>query len=113
MQESVWIGLVGVFDESKEKILRGATGAYVNVLALATNAKDYSQQVRTALQSVGLKAFEFGEVEPFCDREAQFKVPRRLKRIAGEVARTGTVTCDEFFVFKESGRRIRRSFRTK
>jgi hypothetical protein len=113
VKSSVWIGLVGVIDESEDEILRGARGAYVNVLALALSEKDYTRKVKTALESVGLRAFEFDDMEAFSDRETRVRLRPKLKQLAKEVARTGVVTCDEFYVFKKSRHDSALSFRVK
>ena len=78
MKPTVWIGLVGVFDESENKILDGAPGAYVNVLALAPSAKDYANQAKAALRSVGLRVFEIEEVDVFSQRSDQFALAPKI-----------------------------------
>lgn len=98
----VWIGLVGVFDQSPNKILEGAPGAYVNVLALAQDSEGYQAQVREALSSAGFKVFEIEETEPFSDRMAKFKMDPALRALAAEVAQTGVPSCGEFYVFENS-----------
>jgi len=107
VNENVWIGLVGVSDESKDKILGGARGAYVNALVPATSKKDYGQKVMAALKQVGLRTFEFDDVEEFSHRASQFKLRPQLKLLAKEAAKTGVVICDEFFGFKEAAKKTK------
>jgi hypothetical protein len=96
--KEVWIGLVGVLDESREKLLKGQKGAYVNVLSLASNAADYRRQVK-ALEKMGLKITEIEDVEQFERRRANYEVDPELIALADEVARTGRVSCGTFHGF--------------
>jgi hypothetical protein len=100
--KNIWIGLVGVIDVSNEQLLQGAEGGYVNILALASDAKDFKSQVKLSLKCVGLKVFDFEDIDLFQSRISAYKVSAQLVRLAREVERTGKVSCGVFYIFKKN-----------
>jgi hypothetical protein len=101
-RSTVWIGLVGVFDETNERLLEGAHGAYVNVLALARDSEDYQEQIEMALRRKGLRVFEIEELESFESRVGRCEVESTLKDLAKQVTETGLVTCGKFYPFEKT-----------
>ena len=64
----VWIGLVGVLPLNDDTCIAGTKGAYVNALALVGTETEYHSVVATALEEMGLFAFEFEDVERLSER---------------------------------------------
>lgn len=96
MKKQVWIGLVGVTPVSGSKALGNAKGAFVNALALVADESEYQHAVQRALDSLGLVAYEFEDVETFLERDGKSCVDESLRSLAQEVSTTGGVRFGTF-----------------
>jgi len=99
MASEVYIGMVGVVPILGSDLLGDAKGAYVNVLALASEPQDYEAGVRRALEDLGLSPFEFEDVEPFVKRASQRILEEHLHVLALEVSESGQVRFATFHTF--------------
>lgn len=70
MARELWIGLVSVVPTKDCDVLEGAVGAYVNVLALASDASEYADLVEKALAKLHIIVDEIEVVEPFAERRS-------------------------------------------
>lgn len=100
--KNVWIGLATVKQKKNVYILgRHVKGGFVNALALAKNSKDFSIQIKKALEELGLTMLKLEESEPFAARIANYKVEKILVTKAKEVEETGNVRFGTFDIYKE------------
>ncbi len=97
----VWIGVVGVRPIPGNTRLEGAEGAYVNALALVSNAADYELVVTRALRELEFSVFEFDDVETFADRVKTATIEDGLEELASVVRRTGRVQFGIFHRFSD------------
>src|SRR5258708_17025727 len=96
---AVWISLVGVGPLPGSTTLGEAKGAYVNVLALASDAQQYEAAVRNALQELGLFAFEFEDVELFAERARHRQLDEELHDLAEEARSSRNVRFADFHTY--------------
>jgi hypothetical protein len=98
MKSGVWIGLVGVTPRpGADCVLNDAAkGAFVNVLAYATNEAEFRSEVEQALHDLGLTAHEFEDIERFAERLAKWEVDDELQALADEVEATQGVRFGTF-----------------
>ena len=99
--KSVWIGLFGVGALPGRTSLGDAKGAYVNALALATDAREYENTVKRALEELGLFAFEVEEVEQYETRAVRCQIDPALTRLSDEVQECGQVRFGDFHTYLE------------
>ena len=97
--KEVWIGLVRVRPRPKSDILEFDKGAYVNVLAFASNETDYLAQVKKALKQYALTLEETEDVEPFSQRKTKYELSKELYRLAQETSATQEVRVGVFHTF--------------
>lgn len=84
----VWIGRVHVASKRRGRsdVLKGARGAYVNVLVWAAARFEYRERVRKAMVRLRLKVLEMVEVNPLSIYDISGR--KKLQRLANEVRRT-------------------------
>jgi hypothetical protein len=99
MQESVWIGLVGVvpIPRTHSVLAANAKGAYVNALAYVTDVAGYKAIVEQELRNLGLTAYEFEDIERFSERTSKWEVDEELRELADEVEVRGGVRFGTFY----------------
>lgn len=103
MLKTVWAGLIGIkakpdidfFDE-------GIKGAYVNILAWASNAEDYRKEISLALDHYGLFLTSIENVEPLSEWiKKNPEIDNDLLRLSEEVKKTGNVRFGTFHEYEE------------
>ena len=97
--EQVWIGLVGVTPKPKNTLLKGARGAYVNVVAWVASASKYRAEVKRALEKHNFKLERIKDVEPLAKRLRDYKVPRGILRLAEKARKDKGIYFGEFYVY--------------
>jgi hypothetical protein len=83
------------------EILEGAQGAFVYMLALASNAQEFKEAVLRALDEFGFDLEEMNEVEPFSAKLTHGDVDDYLAERALMVAQDGKTRYGEFFLHNE------------
>jgi len=85
----LWIGRAEVFPLPTSQILKGAKGAFVNVISPAENAADFRNRVVRALSNlaVGLKSLE--ETKPIDWFGSRTNISEDLERLAVEAEASG------------------------
>lgn len=86
--EAVWLGLVEVTGPPDIPELSGCPGAYVVILAMASDNISYLNQIRKDVESLGLKVVEVAWCLPIKDRTQQYDVEEYLLELAKEVELT-------------------------
>lgn len=81
-------------------ILGRAKGAYVNVLASATNAFEYTDKVKQALDEAGLNLLEIENPEPLSERLSAWTVDEEIITMAKTVRKIDSVTFGTFYKFE-------------
>ena len=97
--EQVWIGLVGVTPEPKNTLLKRARGAYVNVLAWVASASQYRTEVKRAVKQYDFKLEKIQDVEPLAQRLRNYKIPKKILRLAEKVRKDKGIYFSEFYVY--------------
>jgi hypothetical protein len=69
--------------------LEGCPGAFVNVLALAEDDKEFIKIVSAEAGELGLKVDEIDWMEPLEDRLAKFEIEQYLLEFAEEIREEG------------------------
>lgn len=99
-QKDIWIGLVGVTPQPENDLLGDAKGAYVNVLASATSASEYTDKVKRALHEAGLSLIEIENPEPLSERLSKWSVDEEIMTMAETVRRIDSVTFGTFYKYE-------------
>jgi hypothetical protein len=96
-----WVGLIGLKPRPGNEILGSAQGAYVYMLALATDERDFRKAVLVSLEEFGFGLEEMDEVEPFSAKLLRGNVDDYLVERASKVAQDGKTRYGEFFLHEE------------
>jgi len=99
IQTSIWIGLAQVSSRPGNGLLEGAKGAYVNVLAIANNASDFTDKVKKAVTDLGLDFVLVEDVEPFSERSENYEINESIINLAIEVNETKELRFGSFHTF--------------
>lgn len=100
-QREVWIALVGVSPKPGTDLLGSAKGAWVNVLAWASDPKEYRTAVHEALEHYGLDLIGIEDLEPLGRRLQRTVVDPHLLRLANEVTATGFARFGPFHTYED------------
>jgi len=82
-------------------VLHGAPGAYVNVLAPATDSASFEMSCREALQASGLLLNGVEDVEPFASRVVRVLPDPEIERLAYQVLESGEARFGTFHTYAE------------
>ena len=99
MAKLLWIGLVGVISNGEDHALEVHKGAYVNVIALAYSQSDFTEQVHSAADKLGLSVMEIEDVDEFEKRIARHHVDEELHELAAYVEESGEVAFGTFHAY--------------
>lgn len=91
-RRQVWAGLATVHQHPGAGVLLDRNDAFVNVVALAHTAEEFTQLVRGALSQLGFELVDLEEIEPLALRRLSFAIPEEMERLA-EIAR-GSATVE-------------------
>lgn len=94
-----WIGLVELSGKHGNKILNNSTGAFVNVLASALSARDFTNKVKETIESMGLEFIQIDDVELFSERAEKNELDKNIIKLAIEVIETGEIRFGDFHTF--------------
>jgi hypothetical protein len=96
-RECIGIALAPVKPGSPEfGLSKRARVVYVNALALAADAVEFEQRVRSELQEYGLELIEFEDAETLNDRLETFAVSDELVALADSIAVSDKICFDTF-----------------
>jgi acetylornithine/succinyldiaminopimelate/putrescine aminotransferase len=99
--KQMWIGTVGVrTKKGNEDLLGFAKGAYVNVLAIAADERDYRAQILEALHEMGFELVELEDVELARQRSERIGIEQPLLGKMDEVQETGYARFGTFYTFE-------------
>jgi hypothetical protein len=101
MSKQVWIGLVNLVPNEGNNDLKGAKGAYVNILAFAKSDANYRTLVKFASHEHNYSVKKIQDVELFDMRTKNYEVDEYLISLSKKVAKTGRTHFGEFYVYKE------------
>lgn len=95
----IWIGLAQVSSRPDNGLLGSAKGAYVNVLALATNPTDFTNKVKKAIMNLGLDFVQIEDVEPFSERSENYEMTDIIINLAMDVSKSKEIRFGNFHTF--------------
>ena len=98
-RKEIWIGLVGVTPRPGNNLIGDAKGAYVNVLASAKSASEYTDKVERALDEVGLNLIEIENPEPLAERLSKWSVDEEIMMMAETVKKIDSVVFGTFYEY--------------
>jgi len=98
-QDNIWIGLAQVSSKSSNCLLGSSKGAYVNVLAIASNPTDFTDKVIKAVQDIGLDFIHIEDVELFTERIENYEIDESIKNIAIDVNKSKELRFGNFHTF--------------
>ena len=103
MKRAVWIGVIHIIpSKSVGRGFRGAKGAYVNVAAWVSGAREYRQLVSQAAMRMGMQVTETSDVESWKKRLLYYRPLQRIMRLASKVNSRRRVAFDNtFYVYPE------------
>jgi len=100
VKKEVWIGLVNIKPKPGNTLFdKDVIGAYVNVLAQATNINEYSNEVVKMLNNYNVKLINIEDAEPLSIRRSNFNVDDNLIKLSLEVEQTGKPRFGQFHFF--------------
>jgi hypothetical protein len=74
IKKDIRIGLVHVKPIPGNLLLKGAKGAFVQVLSLSINTKDFIENVTNHIEPMGYKIIEIEDIELFKVRKNKYKI---------------------------------------
>ncbi|TQV67011.1 hypothetical protein FKG94_26445 [Exilibacterium tricleocarpae] len=99
--KEIWLGLAEVTPKQGNDILKGAEGAYVNVIALAISEEEYTSIVKSELLKYGFNTLAIGNIELLSDRRKTSVVDDELLDLASLINEENIAQFDEFQAFSE------------
>ncbi len=97
----VWIGLFGVVPKEGYDLLDGASGAYVNAVAVSAKPNDFCLRVTAELDEMGFAVEESDDIELITDRLMTHEIDSDLQDLAKDAASTGSVLFGTFHTFED------------
>ncbi len=86
MKEELWIGLINVKPLPRApNALRGAAGAWVNMVTWASDAEMYKAKAENVATTFDVYVVEVEDSEPVATRKARFKVDDEIEDIISRV----------------------------
>jgi hypothetical protein len=95
-QRQVWAGLATVHQQPGAGVLLDRNDAFVNAVALAHTAEEFTQLVRGALSQLGFELVDLEEIEPLALRRVSFAIPEEMERLANIAQSSVTVEFGAF-----------------
>jgi hypothetical protein len=95
-QRQVWAGLASVHQHPGAGVLLDRNDAFVNAVALAHTAEEFTQFVRGALSQLGFELVDLEEIEPLALRRRSFRDSEEMERLVEMVQTSGTVEFGAF-----------------
>ncbi len=96
IDKSVWVGLLHVRPSDGNTSLNGAMGAYVQTLAMASDANDYTEKVVTFSETCDFRIIEIMDVEPLTELRNRSNADADLIALGDSMSHGAAVT---FYVF--------------
>jgi hypothetical protein len=96
-----WIGIAEVLPKNGNSLLGTATGAYVNVLGLASTATEFQLRVTHAMQALDFELVFIEEIRPITDEIDVAKFDETLRLRISELHEGNPVEIGSFHAFSE------------
>jgi hypothetical protein len=100
IENNIWIGLAQVSSKSVNGLLGSSKGAYVNVLALASNSNDFTEKVIKAIKELELDFVQIEDVELFSERIESYEINDNIINLAIEVNKSKELRFGNFHTFE-------------
>jgi hypothetical protein len=101
MRKRILIGLVHVKPVAGANPLKGAAGAFVNVLAMASDKRDYSRSVKRELASYELRLISIEGLEPLAKRMQRKRMRRKIVELSESLTPKRPVALDVFCCYEK------------
>jgi hypothetical protein len=99
-QKRVFIGLAHVkANRIATDVLKGANGAYVNILCLATNESEFLNEAAKTLNFLGLNLVDVEDIEPIDKRIEKYEVDDNLLKLVKQVNEENKVMLGTFHAY--------------
>lgn len=102
IEDNIWIGLAHVKSRSNNGVLGIAKGAFVNVIAYASNVDDYIDKVAVAVNDLELDFIEIEDLELLSERKTKSGLNQGLSQKAIEVSETKGLRFGNFHTFDDA-----------
>ena len=96
-----WIGLCEVKPLPGNDSLAGATGAFVNIVALAKDAEDFEMKTRAIMEDYDFVVLSIGDIGTIEERESHHEIVRELAQLASSLTEESPVQFDEFQAYEQ------------
>ncbi|MBL9007200.1 MAG: hypothetical protein JNJ46_23285 [Myxococcales bacterium] len=91
-----WIGLVEVQPQPGNDSLKGAKGAFVNVVALAPSEHEYKDLVEATMTEYGFSILKYSDVAPLDDWKRTYRLHPELDQLASGLTKEFPIQFGEF-----------------
>ncbi len=98
-KESVWIGLAHVKPVEGNNVFDNAIGAFVNILALSSDAISFKEQVLSSMVDLRLVLVELSEVDLLSNRIEKGELEDSIIQLGNQVANTGSIQFGIFHTY--------------
>lgn len=92
----IWIGLVEVQPQPGNDALRGAKGAFVNVVALAPTEQEYRALVDATMAEYGFSIIKYSDVARLDDWKRSYRLHPELDQLANGLTKEYAIQFGEF-----------------
>lgn len=99
IENNIWIGLAQISSKSVNGLLGSSNGAYVNVLALASNSNDFCEKVKKAINNLNLDFVQIEDVELLSERSESYEISDNIIKLAKEVKKYKELRFGNFHTF--------------
>lgn len=97
----VWIGLAHVKPKLGNDLLDGARGAFVPVLALASNVNEFTSRAMSLLRKYDFHVVEIEDIEPLKIRLAHSAIDNAIVNLASNISEDNYVVFSSFETYDE------------
>jgi hypothetical protein len=88
--ETIWIGLIAVIGPRNNQILDGCHSAFVNVLAISKNSREFVRMIKDQVKENNLEIEEIIWIEMLEKRLEKYDMDDYLIELAGEIKEIGS-----------------------
>ena len=100
-ENEVWIGMVQVIPMPGNTVLKGAKGAYLNVIAMASSEVEFSALVADELLRDHMYVMNVEDAEPFEDRAKHHTVVEEIEELVDQARMTGEIGIATLYTYEE------------
>jgi hypothetical protein len=95
-RRQAWVGLATVHQHPGAGVLLDRNDAFVNAVALAHTAEEFTELVRGALSRLGFDLVDLEEIEPLAHRRLSYAIPEEMERLAEMTQISATIQFGAF-----------------